>query len=134
MNTFISIAIDNISLYHKNAVLKDQLSSLQEYDSPTLVSFLLSHRIRRRLTKLEKKKNVNIFEETWKKFCYFLVPTTLFQSPESMKIKITKKDFTEIMKLQLKRYELDTVEKRERVSALIENMRREKDNDVNNEC
>ena len=134
MNTFISIAIDNISLYHKNAVLKDQLSSLQEYDSPTLVSFLLSHRIRRRLTKLEKKKNVNIFEETWKKFCYFLVPTTLFQSPESMKIKITKKDFTEIMKLQLKRYELDTVEKRERVSALIENMRREKENDVNIEC
>ena len=38
MNTFISIAIDNISDYHKNAVLKDQLSSLQEYDTPTLVS------------------------------------------------------------------------------------------------
>ena len=51
-----------------------------------------------------------------------------------MKIKLCKKDFTEIMKLQLKRYELDTVEKRERVSALIENMRREKENNVNIEC
>ena len=93
---------------------------------------LFSGRIESWLNNLEKKKKdrkdrkLRFYELVLRTYFYFLIPTSLFKTEESMKIRMSRKKFTHIMKHQLKRYELDTVAKREKVSALIENMKKEK--------
>ena len=119
MNTFISIAVDNISEFQKNAVLKDQLSALQEYDTPSLVSKICSPIIER----LFKKDRESTFHRCISSFVFYLVPTALFHNQESMLIRLTQEDFSKIMKVQHDRYELNTLEQRQKLSDLMQKMK-----------
>ena len=119
MNTFISIAVDNISDYHKNAVLKDQLSALQEYDTPTLVSKIVSPAA----VKYLSTEHTSMFNGTIKRFFYYLAPPTLFRDEESMLIHMSQVEFQKIIRTQQDRYELNSMEQRVKVMNLIKNMK-----------
>ena len=79
--------------------------------------------IRNALNSLDGK-DLRIPQKIWRTFLFWLAPPLLFRSKEAMKIRIKKDEFHGIMKHQLRRYELDTVERREKISLLVENMRR----------
>eukprot|EP00092_Neocalanus_flemingeri_P067448 GFUD01082333.1.p1 GENE.GFUD01082333.1~~GFUD01082333.1.p1 ORF type:complete len:190 (+),score=25.41 GFUD01082333.1:63-572(+) len=119
MNTFISIAVDNISDYQNNAVLKDQLSALQEYDTPTLVSKMVSPVVERYF----RKDRDTICYRVISRIVYFLVPTALFHDQESMHIRLSQQEFSDIMNKHQYMYELDTLENRQKVSDLIKKMK-----------
>ena len=119
MNTFISIAVDNISDYHKNAVLKDQLSALQEYDTPTLVSKICSPVAVRYLN----AKHEGMLHKVIEKFYYYLAPTALFHDEESMLIHMSQEEFQKIIRTQQDRFELNSLEQRGKVMNLIKNMK-----------
>jgi hypothetical protein len=111
--------VDNIGEYHKNTVLKDQLSALQEYDTPTLVSKLFSSSVEKYLDK-EHEWALN---ELVKTFFYYIVPTSLFCDENSMLIQMSRQEFLRIIRVQHNCYELNTREQREKVSKLIKNMK-----------
>ena len=126
MNTFISIAVDNIGEYHKNAVLKDQLSALQEYDTPTLVSKLFSSSVEKYL----EKEHDWVLHGLVNKFFYYIVPTSLFRDENSMLIRMSQQEFLRIIRVQHDCYELNTREQREKVSNLIKNMKTRTDTSI----
>jgi len=126
MNTFISIAVDNISDYHKNAVLKDQLSALQEYDTPTLMSKLFYSRIE----SMNLQSNLDNKPILYRCLCrvfYFFVPEALFTHDSSMKLRLKQEDFYNIIRNQYERYEINSDEQRRKFSDLVQKMKKSKD-------
>ena len=83
--------------------------------------------IRNALESLDGKNKGNGLrfpQKIWRTFLFWLAPPLLFRCKDAMKIRIKKEEFHEIMKHQLRRYELGTVQRREKISLLVENMRR----------
>ena len=107
INTFTGLAVEKIGAYQKHAMLRAHLNSLQQFETPSFMS------------KLVRK----YFQDTnWKKLRNHLDPASLFGNRASLVIERDVKTFKQDMHQLFQSYELDKLDRRQKLNALIKQM------------